>query len=302
MIGSVRELNRMLLDSSLDGNAVIVDTRSLNEYLDGHIPGAINLDLMQFHWVDTSKIGVSQFNRQMKILLSNLGLTEAKFAVFYDNISGPSASRGVWLSQYFSHLNSSILDGGLTEWKAEGLEIQKDSNSFVHSKLTASPNPEVLADLKMIESSLKEGPANRKYVLLDCRSKQEFDGSLVRALKRGHIPNAINIDWSCNIDNENNGKFKSISDLAEIYAEIAKTEEIITYCQGGYRAANTFIVLKMLGYERVRMYPGSWGEWGNTPRMPAEKSNLGCAPCSLSPVGKSGHRWRCYKQRRKSKV
>ncbi|HZD35707.1 MAG TPA: rhodanese-like domain-containing protein [Nitrososphaeraceae archaeon] len=274
MIGSVRELNRMLLDSSLDGKTVIVDTRSLSEYLDGHIPGAINIDLMQFHWIDTSKIGISQFNRQMKILLSHLGLTDTMFTVFYENISGPSASRGVWLSQYFSHLNSIILDGGLTEWKAEGLEIQKESNSFTHSKLTATPNSEVLADLKMIESSLKEGSGSRKYVLLDCRSKQEFDGNLVRALRRGHIPNAINIDWSCNIDDENNGKFKSMSDLAEIYSGIAKTDKVITYCQGGYRAANTFIVLKTLGYERVRMYPGSWGEWGNTPHLPAQRSDL----------------------------
>jgi thiosulfate/3-mercaptopyruvate sulfurtransferase len=210
----------------------------------------------------------------MKILFSNLGLTDTKFAVFYDNISGPSASRGVWLSHYFSHLNSFIVDGGLTEWKAEGLEIQKESNSFTHSKLTASSNSEVLADLKMIESSLTESSGSGKYVLLDCRSKQEFDGRVVRALKRGHIPNAINIDWACNIDEENNGKFKSMSDLAEAYSGIAKTDEVITYCHGGYRAANTFIVLKMLGYERVRMYLGSWGEWGNIPHLPAEKSNL----------------------------
>jgi thiosulfate/3-mercaptopyruvate sulfurtransferase len=271
LIGSVGDLNRMLLDSNLAGKIVIVDTRSLSEYLDGHIPGAINIDLMQFHWIDTSKIGISQFNRQMKILFSNLGLSDTKFAVFYDNISGPSASRGVWLSHYFSHLNSLILDGGLTEWKAEGLEIQKESNSFIHSKLTANPNSEVLADLKMIESSLTESSGSGKYVLLDCRSKQEFEGSVVRALKRGHIPNAINIDWSCNINEENNGKFKSMSDLAKTYSGIAKTDEVITYCQGGYRAANTFIVLKMLGYERVRMYLGSWGEWGNIPHLPAQK-------------------------------
>ena len=273
VIVSVKELSRRLLDSKLPEKNILVDTRPLNEYLEGHIPGAINIDLMQFHWIDTSKIGLSQFNRQMKILFSNLGLTDSKFVVFYDNISGPSASRGVWLSHYLSNLNSSILDGGLVEWKAKGLEVQKETNPFTHSKRTTSTNLEVLADLKMVRSSLSQS-SDEKCVLLDCRSEQEFDGHVVRALKRGHIPTAINIDWSCNIDVENNGRFQSMSVLAETYSAIAKTDKVITYCQGGYRAANTYIVLKMLGYERVRMYLGSWGEWGNNPDLPAEEGIL----------------------------
>ena len=131
---SAKELHRISNDSNLAGETVIVDTRPLGEYLDGHIPGAINIDLMQFHWIDTSRTGIRQFNRQMNILFSNLGLANTKFAVFYDNISGPSASRGVWLSHYFSQLNAFMVDGGLGEWKAEGLEIEKQTNAFSHSE------------------------------------------------------------------------------------------------------------------------------------------------------------------------
>jgi thiosulfate/3-mercaptopyruvate sulfurtransferase len=95
---SAKELDSMVHDLKLSRETIIVDTRPVGEYLDGHIPGAINLDLMQFHWIDTSRTGIRHFNRQMNILFSNLGLADKKFAIFYYNISGPSASRGVWLS------------------------------------------------------------------------------------------------------------------------------------------------------------------------------------------------------------
>ena len=69
---------------------LIVDTRPFASYAESHIPGAVNIDLMQFHWIDTSREGITHFNRQMRILLSNIGVSAEKFVVFYDDISGSS--------------------------------------------------------------------------------------------------------------------------------------------------------------------------------------------------------------------
>ena len=91
------------------------------------------------------------------------------------------------------------------------------------------------------------------------------------AVSAGHIPSAINIDWNNNVDD--NGFFKDPEKLRRIYSGINKDFEILTYCQGGYRAANTFIALKVLGYQNVKMYLGSWGEWGNRIDLPISMSS-----------------------------
>jgi thiosulfate/3-mercaptopyruvate sulfurtransferase len=245
-------------------NLLIVDTRPFSDYAVGHIPGAINIDLMQFHWIDTTKVGIAQFNKQMKILISNIGITKSKSVVFYDNVSGPSSARGVWLLLYFSHNKVAMLDGGFEKWKKIGHDVETKSNQFIHSNFEGRPNSKILADFKQVKSAVHK---NMK-VIIDARSKSEYNGSTVRGARAGHIPTAINIDWNSNIEKD---IFKRSIKLRQIYSLIPKRREVITYCQGGYRAANTFVVLKTLGYENVKMYLGSWGEWGNRLELPVEK-------------------------------
>lgn len=238
-----------------------MDARPFGEYKKGHIPGAVNIDLFQFHWFDTSKRGIKDFNRQTRILLSNIGIKKNSYVIFYDDISGVSAARGVWLLLYFSHKTVSMLDGGFEVWKREGYPIEIKSNPLIPSEFRGKIDNRVLSTAEEVKKSLK----NKKVVILDARSKEEFNGSDVRAARRGHIPSAVNIDWQQNIENS---IFKSKEKLSNIYSEIPQNSKIIAYCQGGYRAANAFLALKMLGYKKVKMYLGSWGEWGNKLDLP----------------------------------
>ena len=230
MLISTSELNSILNDP----NVIIADTRSFKEYSEGHIPGSVHLDLFAFHWIDTTKQGIENFNNQARKLLSFLGVTSEKKVIFYDSISGMLAARGVWMLMYFSHQNVFMLDGGIIKWKRENLSLETKANNFKPSKFLGKVNPEIISGFEYIRDNLD----NLK--IIDARSIGEYDGT-----------------------------FKSDEELSEMY-NIPKDSEIITYCQGAYRAANSFLVLKKLGFKNVKVYLGSWGEWGNDMELSVE--------------------------------
>lgn len=242
-------------------NLILIDCRSYNEYLQGHISGAVNLDLFGFHWFDTSQRGLESFNEQSRQILSFAGITGTKKVVFYDQVSGMLAARGVWLLQYFSHKNVFMLDGGIKKWQTEGLPIEQKTNGFTPSKFDGTINTNIITGYEHLKKSLD------KLVIIDARSKEEYTGDVIRGARRGHIPNAVNIDWNLNIAED--GTFKDENSLSELY-DIPKDAEIVTYCQGAYRAANSFLALKKLGFQNVKVYLGSWGEWANRTELPVE--------------------------------
>lgn len=251
------ELNNQLNSQNL----LIIDTRSFKEYSEGHIPGSVNLDLFAFHWIDTTKEGLEDFVKQTQTLFSFVGITPEKKIIFYDEISGMLAARGVWMLMYFSHQNVFILDGGIKKWRNEHLPTETKQNPFKPSKFSGKVNPEIISGFEYIRDNLD------RLKIIDARTEGEYRGTIVRAAHAGHIPNSVNIDWNQNITPD--GNFKTDQELSNIY-QISKDSEIVTYCQGAYRAANTFLVLKKLGFKNVKVYLGSWGEWGNSD-LPIEK-------------------------------
>jgi thiosulfate/3-mercaptopyruvate sulfurtransferase len=159
-----------------------------------------------------------------------------------------------------------ILDGGFDAWIAAGQPVTRDAAPPPKSDWTGVRDVRILATWKDVKEAISRSDA----VIVDTRSDAEYEGSLVRARRGGAVPGAVHIEWTRNLDES--GEFKSAAELKEMYvaAGVTPDREIITYCQGGYRAANSYLALRLLGYPRVRMYLGSWKEWGDREDLPIE--------------------------------
>ena len=258
MFISTQELEKIYQDDSV----LILDARSYKDYSNGHIPGAVSLDLFSFHWVDTSQKGLVSFGEHMRKILSYAGIDENKKIIFYDDVTGMLAARGVWMCLYFSHSDVQMLDGGLSKWTKENLPTETESTIYKPSNLTTPLDPSIIIGFEELNEKIG------KVTIIDARSPDEFDGTIPRAARGGHIPTAENIDWNNNLDDS--GKLKSDSELESLYT-MDKESPIVTYCQGAYRAAHSYLSLKKIGFKNVKVYLGSWGEWGNKMELPIEK-------------------------------
>jgi thiosulfate/3-mercaptopyruvate sulfurtransferase len=250
-----------------DANLCLIDTRTAEEFAEGHISGAVHFDLFGISLIDTRPDPLKAFMWMMLHLFELRGVTREKEVVVYEAVSGMRAARALWFLEYFGHPDVLLLDGGIEAWRKSGYEVTRAVSPAKAAHFKISERSEILAPVDYVRDSVGRDGVQ----ILDTRSEAEYMGRNIRAARGGAIPGAVHLEWTENLDAE--GKFKTKAELETMYRNLGLTpeKEIVPYCQGGYRSSHSYLALRLIGYPKVRNYIGSWKEWGDRLDLPIEK-------------------------------
>ena len=240
-------------------------------YARGHIRNAV-----EFRWhtdfvdeVNRDIVSRSEFTK----LAQQAGINRDSIIVLYGDDSNWFAAWGAWIFKMYGAKDVRLLDGGRAKWEADGRAMTPIVPTPAKGNFRASaPDQKLRAFLPEVVRVAKKEQRTR---LVDIRSADEFSGKIFAppgfdelAIRAGHIPTAVNVGWKSTLNAD--GTFKSKAELARVYRSVGidGRTPIITYCRIGERAAHSWFVLsEILGYN-VKLYDGSWTEYGNSVGVP----------------------------------
>ena len=245
---------------------VLMDVRFPDEYAAGHLPGAVLLP----GWI--SKLYADDTKRTSTVLprlekaIGEMGIANDSHVIVYGAVARTALNpvmfwvlEAMGCNSAFAKCTVQFYDGGIERWQEEGGAIDKAATKVKGVSFKASPgaNRDVREDELM---QVVEG--RKKAVIIDVRSAGEYDGTDIRALRGGHIPNAVNIDVAKTF-NPQSYRMLPLPELRSTYEKVPSDSRIITHCQTGGRAAYSYLVLRALGYKNVAIYHDGWRVYGS---------------------------------------
>lgn len=240
-------------------DARVSDPRLPMGYKASHIPGAVTFDL------NRDMYEMAQGGPRIKSweaiaqTLGERGIANDSTVVLYDEGTGPLTGTVYWLLKYLGHDDVRVLNGGWHAWEQAKAPTTKDVPQVQSVTYTAHPDETQHSTAEWIQ----ENTGRDDLVLLDTRMDTEY--------YMGHIPGAVNLSFDEAVDYPTQG-LKDPQVLENQFASVGVTpdKEVVVYCGSGSRSAHTFLVLKSLGFPRVRNYKGSMQDWANRRGLPLE--------------------------------
>ncbi len=247
---------------------LIIDLCQPQNWQQIHIPGAVHINPGELVCGIPPAAGKLPTLAQLNALFSHIGYRSDQHIVVYDDEGGGWAGRFIWTLDVIGHRNYSLLDGGLHSWYKEQHPVTSEVRAVEATSVNLTLHTDVIAELDTVLNSLQD--PNIK--IWDARSREEYLGLRSGAMRAGHIPGALNLDWLEVMDPSRNLRLLPLSVLqAKItLLGISDGNTIITHCHSHHRSGLTYVVAKLLGF-KVLGYHGSFGEWGNNPDVPIAK-------------------------------
>lgn len=253
-----------------DSKVVLVDMSGGLQYFRYHIPGAVRLDYGELVQRRRDKVAVRVTDQRLVALLGSRGIARDSHVIIYDHTGGLNAGRLFWELERIGHRRISVINGGLVKWVLEKRPLSNKPVKVVPVRYIIGPgkgrsNEAGLADI----SRRSQGTW-----LLDVRSEAEYTGH-PRILRSGHIPGARWLAWNRSLNLPDGFRLllaeRLLINLVRAGVPLRRDTPVILYCRSGHRAAQTYLVLRHLGYSRVRLYDGSMAEYSRYPQLPLRK-------------------------------
>ncbi len=247
----------------LDVRWALGDPDGEKHYLDGHLPGAVYVDLDSELAAPASVDGGRHPLPELAHLQQaarSWGLRRGQAVVVYDANGGQSAARAWWLLRWAGVSDVRILDGGLPAWVAAGGQLTVGADQAEPGDVTLTPG-----HLPTLDADTAAALAERG-VLIDARAGERYRGEVEPVDSRaGHVPGAISLPTADNLGPDKT--FRSVAELRERFTAAGAAAEVGVYCGSGVTAAHEIAALQAAGIDAA-LYPGSWSAWSGDPARP----------------------------------